>query len=491
MADNWKNNILPSPDSLDLGTLAYDDNTSLQEITNKYTNLGSQVGNLAKAAYDDVHTRQVKLVGNDFGQSPMMYASYYQPSANDLQSQMRMTGTEKALEEGMERGKAAAEADLKNAQSEYNSAMDAYKNAKEAFSQLQVSTIDPNMLPEGVTESEMMAYDSFTGDRATARANMKAYTDAQGVDWSKEDIWSHASSQTIQDMGVNTEGWTEENWKNFWADQEVGRIFSNHYVSEYIGTVYGEEKKAEYDASYNAILTKIDEVFDYINNITDALPSTEINSIFYLADNPSVELSTGDNMEQFFDTVLSGKQTEEERYSYTYAYYAEEKWIRDHVAEEYQEEALQKAKSMKDLNEGEHTKLTRKLLEENPNLSVPEAHNKATAELGKQYYEYLQDKIKKEEANADIVKRDTNAGEVVENLFGFDINDMKLLTKWKKENPEEYDSFKNQLSQVMGLANTFEVADGERYYWTGSKYEQCYLFSRILRALYRCNVEDF
>ena len=478
MADNWKNNVLPSSDSLDLGSLAYDENTSLPEIAGKYTNLGSQVGGLANAAFEDVHTRQTKLIGNDFGSNPMMYATYYQPTANDLQSEMRIKGTEKALSEGMERGKAAAEADLKNAQNQYNSAMDAYKNAKEAFSQLKVTTIDPNQLPEGVTESEMMSYNSFTGDRETARANIKAYTDAQDVDWSKGDIWSHAAGKTVETMGVDTSNWQQKDWDNFWASPEAGRIFTNNYVSEYIGTVYGEEKQKEYEASYNEVLTKIDQVFDYINNITDTMPDTEIEGLFYLPDNPSTELSSGDTFEQLFDQVLSGKQTEEERYQYTYTYFTEEKWIREHIAEEYQEEVLGKAKQMKGdgtasgIYDSEHSKKVRELIAADNTLSVPEASAKASAELGKEYYEYLQSRIKKEEANANITKRATNAGEVVENLFGFDINDMKLLTKWKKENPDEYESYSNQLAQVMGLSNTFEVADGERYYWTGSQYEQ-------------------
>lgn len=481
MAENWKNNILPNANSLDLGSLAYDEDTSLSDIAGKYTNLGAQAGSLAKAAFDDVHTRQVKLVGNDFGQSPMMYAAYYQPTTNDIQSEMRMKGTEKALGEGMERGKAAAEADLQNAQNEYNEAMDAYKNAKEAFSNLQISTIDPNLLPNGVTESEMLSFDSFTGDRETARSNIQVYTDAQNVDWSKSDIWSNAAQKAISAMGVDTTGWGDNEWREFWDNKETGRLFTNYYISEYIGRYYGEEKQQAYEESYNTILKYIDDVFDYINEISDQVPKNKTVEIFYapLNSNSGLDAGTegGKRRQSIEEAVFGVDSSEEAKYHWVYEDLTSYWWIDEHIAEEYRDDVKKFSDSITGSTNGysrgpdKRNVRAKELMKEDPSLSFSDAYAKAEFELGKSYYDYIQDKIIQEEKD-EIHNESLTAGEIVENLFGFSIRDMRLLTKWKKENPDEYESYKHQIAQIQGLENTIEVADGERWYWTGNKYEQ-------------------
>lgn len=88
------NKLLPDVGGIDTN-ITINDDMSLEKIANQYGGLGNDINRLGNAAAEDVHQRQVKLVGNDFGPvNPMMYGAYYQPSINSAESEMRIRGTE-------------------------------------------------------------------------------------------------------------------------------------------------------------------------------------------------------------------------------------------------------------------------------------------------------------------------------------------------------------------------------------------------------------
>ena len=106
---------------------------SLDDIAGVYTNLGHQYEGIASKAAADVGRRQTELIGNDFGAvNAYNYNQYYEPGANSFQSSMRMQGTQRALEEGMDRAKKEAQAKVAAAQNNYNNAQSALDNLEKA-----------------------------------------------------------------------------------------------------------------------------------------------------------------------------------------------------------------------------------------------------------------------------------------------------------------------------------------------------------------------
>lgn len=465
MADNWKNSILPGPGSLDLGSLEYDDETSLEGITQKYQDLGRQVSGLTKAAADDVSARQVKLIGNDFGGvNPMMYATYYQPEANDAQSAMRVKGTEKALEEGMERGKAAAEADLNAAKNTYNNAMDGYNSAKEAFANIKVAMTESGMLPDNTDETEAQNYNAYPTDRAKANfLDTHEYINDQNIDWSNEQRWSDAVNKTIADRGVDTSNWSQADWDNFWTNDEVGRAFEKNYVSNAIRQDMGEDAYNRFMASYDEVINRSNAVFDYINLISDKLPDTSLE-LFYVGDAPiKKEIGNDNNLGTTFTRDTSANQVAE---------YRKESWINENIAEQHREDVKKFAQQQKDeFNEA---------WGQNTSVQGLDALQAKQEQMARDYLDYISDKVinfeQESEAKPELTTQLKELNETLKEIYGFDTMDMTWMTTWKKQNPDEFQRYQNQLAMAYGKMDAIEVADGEKWYYTGCKenngYEQ-------------------
>ena len=280
MAAVDKNNILPKGNEFNLDKISYNENTPISDIAKGYDEVAKPLGRMAQAAAEDVHNRQVKLIGNDFGKvNPMNYAAYYQPSVNDARSSMRIMGAERAFEEGMDRGKKSAEANYNAAKNAYEQSKDAYNNAKEAFSQIKVSELDENLLPPGVTNNDLTVADVFK-DKKTAESTLvdlhnKQY---QSVDWSDKKIWDSAASKAIQNSGIDTSNFKDADWDKFWSDSRVGADFSHNYIREWLEKNAGAKAVENYDEGYNGFLKLADNVSDFINGVTEKL---EIPSFFY------------------------------------------------------------------------------------------------------------------------------------------------------------------------------------------------------------------
>lgn len=280
MAAVDKNNILPKGNEFNLDKISYNENTPISDIAKGYDKMAKPLGRMAQAAAEDVHNRQVKLIGNDFGKvNPMNYATYYQPSVNDARSSMRLMGAERAFEEGMDRGKKSAEANYNAAKNAYEQSKDAYNNAKEAFSQIKVSELDKGLLPPGVTTNDLTVADVFK-DKKTAESTLvdlhnKQY---QSVDWSDKKIWDSAASKAIQNSGIDTSNFKEADWDKFWSDSRIGADFSHNYIREWLEKNAGMKAVENFDEGYNGFLKLADNVSDFINGVTEKL---EIPSFFY------------------------------------------------------------------------------------------------------------------------------------------------------------------------------------------------------------------
>ena len=266
------NNLLPDVGKLDTSSTAYTEKDSLQDIANKYTDLGKTVSNFGIAAANDVHNRQVKLIGNDFGGvDPVSYAAYYQPSINDAQSEMRVKGTEKALTEGMDRGKAAAEANLNAAKNAYSKALDAYNNAKEAFAQAEVAMV-PGLETSGtsLTGNEVQSVADIANDpKGSQNKFITNYTDtvAQSRDpehfWDSKDAWKIAKDNVRKQTGKNISD------EEFRSNTTYGQAVTKAYIEEYFSS-RGETKNLEkFRSSYDYMYKAIDDVIGYVQGVVE------------------------------------------------------------------------------------------------------------------------------------------------------------------------------------------------------------------------------
>lgn len=466
MADNWKNDILPGNDSLDLGSIAYDDKTPLEDITKKYTNLGGQINDMTMAAAKDVGTRQTRLIGNDFGAvDPMMYATYYQPNITGALSDIRVTGTEKALNEGMERGKAAAEANLAAAKNAYNSAMDGYNNAKQAFSNLQVAMTDSSQLPDGVNESEAISVNDIitsTSLNSALNKGLDWYDNQTNVDWSDTNVWNHAASKTIQESGKDTSAWKEEDWKNFWNDPNISIQFRYNYETKWLEDHVGADAKARYIESFNLVKTRVEQIYNYAKGISDKLPDFSTTEIFTLdgalekaAAKKDFEILATETFDEFFKNSAK----------------FDEQYIRDTVPVEDYGRIMTLYKKAKDAENAFYTTMASgaQTLPINEYLKTVWSPFLAEYNAIKTKSEYKADVI---ESRIDLDTAKKERSNLSKDMFGFDIQDLAWMVTWRKSNPEEYTRYLNQLAMSYGRTDALEIADGQKWYLTADGYVQ-------------------
>ena len=143
---------------------SWDENTPLSDITKQYTDIGTAFTQITENAADNVGDRQVQLVGNDFGATnPYMFNTYYEPAATAFASEMRQQGTQKALEEGLDRGEKEARNKLSAAQQRYSNALAAAKQREEQRRQAKahVSETDMSKMPAGTNEREVLNSEAF------------------------------------------------------------------------------------------------------------------------------------------------------------------------------------------------------------------------------------------------------------------------------------------------------------------------------------------
>ena len=454
--------------SLDVSSVSnYDDNTSLDDIAGNYTNLGNQIGGIANNAAADVGMRQNSLINNDFGATnPLMYHTYYEPAQTDFKSAMRVAGTQKALDVGMERGKAAAEAAAEAAQNNYNNAYNAYENFRNAVSDPTLATVDTSLLGEGNEVGEAKAIQDFAGQSKedAVNSNLGNLTwDRANVDWSNSETWSTAASDAINNFGVRDQydSWSDEERQAFWDRKDVGAYFSNDYTERYIYNTMGQESVDKYKESVSAAKAKLENTWDYINGYTDTL------------DLEPIPLITVTNEAQI---GLEEKSFESEFLRETgandVANYREEEWIRENIEEQYQDEVIAKAKEQQEA-------FNQRWKEQGVTADNSELKSYHEA-LASEYLQFITDKVKQgttnskgQEIKSTATTEETEmSSKEVSDSIGFDTDTLRWYKSMKTEHPEELNVLMNQIAQAYGQANTLEVADGEKYYYVNGEYVQ-------------------
>lgn len=471
MADNFmQRDVLPKGNSMDLGKLEYNADTSLSDIAGSYQGIGKDFTSLAQAAANDVGNRQRALIGNDFGPvSPNMYAAYYQPTANDFASGTRLTGAEVALGEGLERGKQAAENRLQSAKNSYQQAADAYSNAKNAFANLRLAEVKSEMSPDGTDQFETLSIAGLEGADRTAvqRKYLQQYTDSLGVaNWDDKQLRAAATAATKSKYAYNDNA-TKEEKDAYWASDDVSIEWTYNYVKNYLAQQSTERAQA-FETTYVNTKNAINNVYDFANGFIEELDLPEVIDTLGKASVDIPNLSTG--IEK-----LLGLANDIEK--------VDEGWIRENVSEEDQEELISAYRDMMKKKydagissayineEGQKVKGARK-----PGTGATSASSKAKKdrdalkqELENEFAELVSKKLSK---NAGVELQTQKIDDYLENMFGFDTSDLRNIANWKKENPDEYKSYTAQLAQVAAQTDAIEVADGERYYYVNGEYQQ-------------------
>lgn len=454
------------------GVGQYDENTSLDDIAGSYINTGKQLGQIVSQAAEHVGDIQNKLVNNDFGAvNPYMYNTYYQPGANEIQSDWRISGTQKALEVGMERGKAAAEAAAKAAQNNYNNAVN---NFNQAVANPTIATLDTSQLGEGNTVEEFIAANDFSGsaEDVQRRYLQNGVFDRYGADWSNTDRWAKTAQATIQNAGISQEtydSWSDEQRQAFWDSNEATIFFNNYFIEDEIRETMGEESLAKYRESYQSVSGTIQKIYDYYNHLTDEIQLEPIKLI---------QRSYGDVTQETQNIQTAefalGAPINDDKTAYDVA--SNEEWIDKNVREDKREEF----KKWVEEHRQEHT-----------------SHNSATGfgiatgvPRGAKYYtldknalaEFAKDKLienAKSIYGADITNTvnmgssdEKSTEDTVRSIVGFDVDTLRWYRSMKDEHPETLDVLKSQISQAYGETSTLEIADGSKWYLVNGEYVQ-------------------
>lgn len=247
----------------------YDENTSLDDIKSKYTDIGDQYNRFVTDARENVHARQVEHIGNDFGASPYNTNTYYEAGMTGFSSAMRQQGTQQALGVGMERGKKEAENNLAAAKSAYDNAVTTYNSVYDRYQKSKSEptpvTIDKDKLPEGVNEDEFANYIKNSGSAAQGmqRAIDTLNINNAGVaDWNDEGV----INQVKGILGENSEAWkayarhmeerkaaNQYGVSERFGDTELGRIWADTYAKAYFQTMYDDSYVAAWQTEYDKV----------------------------------------------------------------------------------------------------------------------------------------------------------------------------------------------------------------------------------------------
>lgn len=459
--------LLASPEgknAIDITQLNnYDENSSLDDIKQNYTDLGNRFGNLVENAVKDVSRRQVKLIGNDFGGvNPQLRSTYYQPSETAFKSSMNIEGTQKALEVGMERGKAAAEANYNAAQNEYNNAYSAYENFRNAVEngKYTVATFDESLLPEGMTleefenlsEIEGMTKEEYINNRIEALQNLNR---EHGIDWNVYEDADAANNAIYKKYNTSWEqiqAMPEEERAQFWKN--VGMDWRNAYWENQIRRTYNSEAAVE---QYRESVRINSELF---GKIYDSYQQGEsILENLGMLDNMCVPLF---NFPSFEDQEQFSNKWEEGTFTYAYN-------------DNYDSMTIAQRNNLTDidwlkqnLDEETYNKALQYMID---NSTGPGRWEDDARKWINGMYDIVKGKLHNQSNGSSEVLTQYAYSSVADTL-GFDLSDLKSYIALKRSNPEMLETMKTSYAMARGLISMMEVADGDKYYLINGKYQR-------------------
>lgn len=463
------------------GVGQYDENTPLEDIAASYTNTGKQLGQIISQAAEHVGDIQTKLIGNDFGgTNPYMYNTYYEPGANEIQSSWRAAGEQKAFEVGLERGKKAAEDAAKAAQNNYN---DAVNNFNQAVANPTIATVDTSLLGEGNTLSELDKTGNFSGTKEHAQnTNIDNAINKFGVNWDdKSDTWSNAAQATMQNAGVSQEtydSWTPEQRQSFWDDDANSVYFRNHYAEEDIRKSLGEKGLENYREVFQNTINEINQVYDYLNGVTDKLELDPVKIFEYTAADIT-KTSRWSDLAEFW----KGNYHDVNLWTIRYKDLTKEGgWVDQNIKEEYRDDvkkfidetSREVDYTLNDLDwripTGNH-----KIYDDEALAKLQDfAQGKLTETAESIYGNNIESKQEVKEVSPETG---------LQSIIGIDMDTLRWYKSMKDEHPEVLEAIKNQVAQAYGETNALEIADGEHYYLINGKYEKPEAGTVILFAM--------
>lgn len=468
--------------------VTYDDNTSLDGIKAKYTDIGNQYNRFVTDARENVHDRQVEHIGNDFGASPYNTNTYYEPAATDFASAMRQQGTQQAFEVGMDRGKKEAEANLNAQKSAYENAATAYNNAYNQYQQTKSSPVmapvDKSLLPDGVNEDEYLNYIKNAGTPAEGlqRAIDKLGLNNAGVkDWNDQDIVGKVKNE----LGENSDAWKayakhmEERGSNGvserYADTELGRIWADTYAKNYFKNKYGDSYVAKWQTEY-------DKTRRLVNNIM-GLRNGELNwtdTIVPAQDLPD-NMSVGTNW-KYIDIIqpefkdiqeTSSNHVKYDNGVYTIdgrAYTVDE--VRQKVAEAKGTTVEELDKKVKPLQATEFNNTSGAATWQGSKIKMDIFNAQRWTPTTKEVWETFSggENAAKEYARYTTVGV-VSADDIAQAVLGVNIKEARAIAQFKSENPDGYKRLTDQMTRAYTDATVFEVADGKKAYHTRDGYK--------------------
>lgn len=502
--DNIASNNLPTLPNID-------EDTPLNDITKQYTDVGSAYTDLVENAADNVGDRQVQLVGNDFGATnPYMFNTYYEPAATDFASEMRMQGTQKALEVGLDRAAEEAQKNAEAAQNRYNNAVAAAKAREEQRrrAQMHISETDLSKLPEGVTEQELINYyktgkmsEKEVRDRYTA-AGTKQIQDKTNVNinWHALDKKGNNMRLPVSSATKSYFGITEEQWKNmskeerdaFWAREDVGNHWTRLYMINYFKEFYGEKAGSRMADNFNDLNERVDIVVEAVkSNDFDSLKTIDVDFAGVQIDFTPVQEAerikkaiqetdklSDDEKRKYIDTIeaeriggggaetfmklwheIESKQAKMEKNDQRNPSDPDHKWVKDGMQVD--------TKTYDDV--WEIMKLFAET-EENMGMSIADSNSGilryADVEPdSRKVYSHTEGTLM---SDADRKQLDNMMTEA----FGIDIDSWEKIAKLASERPEDYEFLRNHASFVMaGGAGAFEqIEDADKKYFINGEY---------------------
>ena len=451
---------------------------NLTDITDLYTNLAHQYGGIVDKSAQDVTDRQTSRIGNDFGGAadPYNYSQYYMPASTGFQSTMRVEGTQRALEEGMDRAKAEAEARA-------NAAKNEYENANSKLQKLQAARQNPTIVEagkvgNGTSAMELLDYynasQAKTADEFAGRVNSNLLSDtlvSNTENWNIRAYRDVAKTATLNKFGISQDKYnnmTKEERDNFWSRADVGTYWTNQYAYKYATETYGKKIADEYQAAYDYNYNAARQVFDNIKSAGKSL-ETCISSFRAIQFNAK-------------DIIPSGQV----RYSYNTGtiQIGDTKYtLDDSEAAEKGEKNSQGVQSVFSIIDEADKKKIKEELNKIDDMKRHLNYSAGTRQSQEQDINREIDKLERDIANAvakspqaaqDVVKRREisfatdyeNVNSIVEDAFGVDLESIHYLNEMRNNDPDKFNGLLSDYALVQTYGQVFDIADGKKTYHT-------------------------
>ena len=494
----------------------WDENTPLEDIVNQYTNVGNAFNSLTENAADNVGDRQVQLIGNDFGATnPYMFNTYYEPSSTAFASEMRMQGTQAAMDEGLERAEKEAQDKLNAARQRYNAAVTAAKERENAENaKVHVSETDMSKMPDNTTEAEVNNFIDVTQNMSDEEKEQawisQGTSDIQQQsepmkpeDWNVQPWRDESTDTVLAEKGYTREDfkkWTKEQRDEFFGRPDVGNRWTEVYMTIYFRETYGQEAGNKMAAAFQDLKSDAKKVVSAINEMKFDQLTNEDVTVFGVKLNEPVKFER----QQIEDSIRnSDKLSDEEKEKYLGYMDKNKKYLGGNKDDDVFMTAIEEIKSKQATYEanpeyGKTAGVPQYVWKKN-GLTVGLQGNiydqaleimqlfgeggdiEGGSRVGDKFgaLEFAKGKDAEVSENyGDIQGRlidkadEITLSDNLHDAFGVDLQSMNSLAKMQKERPDDFELINNHAAFVgAGGAGAFErVEDENKKYFINGKY---------------------